>query len=67
MTTKQEYSICNNWDTDLCPHRGNELMKKTVPGRPITYLDSKDQEELDRLCMECPEFVLDPRRKKDYS
>lgn len=61
MAEDLKYLSCGNWDTLGCPYRNSPLMKQTYinEGESAEEPNENIIEELNRLCGNCPEFVLE--------
>jgi hypothetical protein len=62
------FDKCNNYNSIYCPHKDNEIMKKSLQTTPMYYggkiqiQDFPPNDEINALCLKCEKFT--PLRKK---
>jgi hypothetical protein len=53
-----QFTRCNNWNTDSCPHTKTSLMQLSIINQPHFWLlDDKTVESLNGICDDCAAFM----------
>jgi len=66
FTEKLQWTQCNNWNKESCPHMKNPNMQLAIVNHPHWFLlNDQTVEELNSLCGSCVALIDQKRRPHD--
>ena len=66
FTETLQFTRCNNWNTESCPHMNNPQMQLAVINHPHWFLlNDQTVEELNSLCGSCMGLIAQEGRPND--